>query len=121
MILADSSIWIDYLRGSNTEMQRLLAGGLIVMHPFIVAEIALGSLSNRQRTFSLMESLIQVNVARLEEVRHMIEAHSLYSKGLGLTDMHLVASCLITTGVQLWTRDAALDGVARTLGVSANL
>lgn len=121
MILADTSIWIDYLRGNNTEMRRLLAGGQIVMHPFIVAEIALGSLSNRRHTFDLMESLMQVNVARLEEARHMIEAHNLYSKGLGLTDMHLIASCLITTGVQLWTRDAALDMVARTLGVSANL
>ncbi len=120
MILADTSIWIDYLRGSNTEMRRLLASGLIVMHPFIVAEIGLGSLSNRQRTFHLMESLMQVNVARIEEVRHMIEAHVLYSKGLGLTDMHLIASCLITTGVQLWTRDAALDSVARRLGVNAN-
>jgi len=121
VILADTSIWINYLRGSNTEMQRLLAGGLIAMHPFIVAETALGSLSNRQRTLSLMESLMQVNVARLEEVRHMIEAHGLYSKGLGLTDMHLIASCLITTGAQLWTRDAALDKVARTLGINANV
>jgi predicted nucleic acid-binding protein len=51
----------------------------------------------------------------------MIELHSLYSKGIGLTDAHLIASCLITRGVQLWTRDTRLAGVARTLGVIADL
>lgn len=91
------------------------------MHPFVIAEIALGSLKNRQKTFAMMESLWQVNVARLEEVRHMIEAHTLYSRGIGLTDAHLIASCLITPGVQLWTRDVGLVSVAASLGISATL
>jgi predicted nucleic acid-binding protein len=117
VILADTSIWIDYLRGSKPEMQTLLTNGQIVMHPYIVAEIALGSLKDRTKTFALMESLWQVNVAHLQEVRHMIEAHKLYSKGIGLTDAHLVASCLITPGVQLWTRDEGLNSIAVSLGV----
>lgn len=100
MILADRSIWIDHLRGRKTEMQRLLSAGQIVMHPFIVGEIALGSLKHRRKTFALMESLWQVRVAELGEVRQMIEAHRLYSKGLGLTDAHLIASCLLTPGTQ---------------------
>ena len=91
------------------------------MHPFIVAEIALGSLKNRQQRLSDMESLLEVRVAQLSEVRHMIEAHALYSKGIGLTDAHLIASCLLTPGTQLWTRDAAMEKVARGLGVLANL
>ena len=121
MILADTSIWIDYLRGSNPAMQPLLNGGQIAMHPYIVAEIALGSLQHRQRTFALMESLWQVSVASLEEVRSMIEAHSLYSKGIGLTDAHLIASSLIASGVTLWTRDTNLQRIAGSLGVQANL
>ena len=90
MILADTSVWVDHLRNRNLEMEKRLIRGQIVMHPFIVAEI---------------------------EVRHMIEAHALYSKGNGLTDAHLIASCLLTPGTQLWTRDSALEKVAKTLGI----
>src|ERR1035437_5273107 len=105
MILADTSIWVDHLRSGNAEMEKLLSAGQIVMHPFIVAEISLGSLHNRRKRLDEMEALLEVRVASLNEVRHMIEAHSLYSKGIGLTDAHLIASCLMTPGTQLWTRD----------------
>lgn len=120
MILADTSIWVDHLRGQSPQMQKLLSAGQIAMHPFIVAELALGSLRNRQQTLSDMEALLQVTVAQLAEVRHMIEAHSLYSRGIGLTDAHLIASCLLTPGTQLWTRDAAMEKVAQALGVFLN-
>jgi predicted nucleic acid-binding protein len=102
-------------------MEERLSSGQIVMHPFVVAEIALGSLRNRHERLSEMESLLEVKVAQLHEVRHMIEAHSLYSKGIGLTDAHLIASCLLTPGTQLWTRDGALQRAAATLGVLVNL
>jgi hypothetical protein len=121
MILADTSIWVDHLRSGNAEIARLLGAGQIVMHPFIVAEIALGSLHNRRKRLAEMEALLEVRVAQLNEVRHMIEAHTLYSKGIGLTDAHLIASCLLTPGIQLWTRDGALFKVAQTLGIQANL
>ena len=117
MILADTSIWVDHLRNRNTEMERRLSSGQIVMHPFIVAEIALGSLYNRRKRLDDMDALLEISVAQLHEVRHMIEAHALYSKGIGLTDAHLIASCLMTPGTQLWTRDAALKKVAKALGI----
>jgi predicted nucleic acid-binding protein len=117
MILADTSIWVDHLRSSDPEMEQRLGRGQIVMHPFIVAEIALGSLRNRRKRLDELEALLEVNVAQLGEVRHMIEAHALYSKGIGLTDAHLIASCLMTPGTQLWTRDSALKNVARTLRI----
>jgi hypothetical protein len=121
MILADTSIWVDYLDSRDPEMERLLGSGQIAMHPFIVAELALGSLHNRRKRLEEMESLLEVKVAQLAEVRHMIERHALYSKGIGLTDAHLIASCLLTRGTQLWTRDSALRKVAKTLGVHAEL
>ena len=121
MILADTSVWVDHLRNRNPEMERLLGGGQIVMHPFIVAEISLGSLHNRQKTLDDLEALLEVNVAALNEVRHMIGSHTLHSKGIGLTDAHLIASCLMTPGTQLWTRDGALKRVAAALGILANL
>jgi hypothetical protein len=44
LILADTSIWIDHFCSGNKELQKHLNLGHIVIHPFIVAELALGSL-----------------------------------------------------------------------------
>ena len=101
-------------------MESLLARGKIVMHPFVVAEIALGSLKNRRQKLGAMDMLRKVKVAQMTEVRRMIEAHGLYAKGIGLTDAHLIASCLLTPGTQLWTRDAAMMKVATVLGILFN-
>ncbi len=117
MILADTSVWIDHIRASSPEMVQLLSAGQILMHPFVVAEIALGSLKNRRKKLADLDMLLNVKVARQSEVRRMIEAHTLYAKGIRLTDAHLVASCLLTPGTRLWTRDAKLEKVAKALGI----
>ncbi len=91
------------------------------MNPMIVAELGLGSLRQRAKTLAELDGLLEVKVAQLSEVRRMIEAHRLYAKGIRLIDAHLVASCLITPGTQLWTRDTALKGVAKTVGIDAGL
>jgi predicted nucleic acid-binding protein len=121
VILADTTIWIDHLRRRNAQMQGLLDTGQILMHPFIVAELALGSLRNRSGTLAALDALLEVRVAQLSEVRQMIEARRLYAKGIGLTDAHLVASCLITQGTKLWTKDVRLRAVAQTAGIDAGL
>jgi hypothetical protein len=63
-----------------------------------------------------MKALLEVRVAKLSEVRHMIESNTLYSKDIGLTDAHLIASCLLTPGTELWTRDSDMEKVARGSG-----
>ena len=119
MILADTSVWIDYFRADHPDMRMFLDNEQILAHPFVVAELALGSLHDRHKTLAELDRLPQVQVAQLLEVRHLIEAHSLYSRGIGFTDAHLIASCLMTRDVQLWTRDSRLASVARELGVVA--
>ncbi|HTW80806.1 MAG TPA: type II toxin-antitoxin system VapC family toxin [Terracidiphilus sp.] len=121
MILADTSVWIDHFRTPEPSMLTLLGSGQVFMHPMVVAELALGSVRDRNKTLFLLDALRQLRVARLDELRVMIEAHSLYAKGIGLTDAHLLASCLLTPGTLLWTRDSALKNVAQVLGVLANL
>ena len=121
MILADTSVWIDHLRAGDLQMQELLAGEQIIIHPMIVAELGLGQLRRRARTLAELDGLLEVKTAQLSEVRRMIEVRRFYGKGIGLIDAHLVASCLITPGTQLWTRDAALKGVAKTVGIDAGL
>lgn len=121
MILADTSVWVDHLHRADPIMAALLQSGKIATHPFVITEVALGSMHDRRAKLAALDTLLRVNVAESDEVRRLVESHSLYSKGLGLTDVHLLASCLMTVGVQLWTRDKALARVAKSLGLHANL
>ena len=121
MILADTSIWIDHLRSGNKELRKHLDQGQIVIHPFIVAELALGSLQERAKTLALLDHLPQVRVAQMREVRLMIEARRLYSLGIGLTDAHLIASVFINPSTLLWTKEKPLRKAAEALGIHASL
>lgn len=126
MILADTSIWIDHLRSGNKELSKLLNQGQVVIHPFIIAELALGlldkpSLKRRAQTLALLDLLPKVQVAQLSEVRLMIEARRLYSLGIGLTDAHLIASVFLNPSTLLWTRDKRLRKAAEGLGIHASL
>jgi len=102
-------------------MHRLLDQGQIVIHPFIIAELALGSLRKRARTLALLDLLPQVRMPQLAEVRLMIEARRLYSSGIGLTDGYLIASVFVNSPALLWTRDKPLRKVAEALGIHARL
>jgi predicted nucleic acid-binding protein len=121
VILADTSIWIDHFRLPLAQMHDLLNRNEIAMHPFVATELALRSLRSRANTLADLDILPRCLVAQHSEVRHMIETHNLYSKGIGVVDAHLIASCLLSPGTHLWTRDTALERVAKTLGVLADL
>jgi predicted nucleic acid-binding protein len=45
VILADTSIWIDHLRAGHATLVGLLERGLVLGHPWVVGEVALGRLS----------------------------------------------------------------------------
>jgi predicted nucleic acid-binding protein len=121
LILADTSIWIDHLRSGNKDMRKLLHEGNIVIHPFVVAELALGSIRERSKTLALLDLLPQVRMAQMSEVRHAIEARRLHSVGIGLIDAHLIASVFLNSSTLLWTRDKRLRKVAEGLGIHASL
>jgi predicted nucleic acid-binding protein len=121
MILADANIWIDFFRLRNPTLRKLLENNQVMMHPYLVAELALGSLHDRPATLAKLDNMPMARVVDLRDVRQMIETRALYAKGIGLTDAHLVASCLATPGTNLWTSDVRLGNVAASLGVRANL
>ena len=87
------------------------------MHPFVTAELALGSLRQRNNALALFDLLPQVRVVQNSEVRHLIETRRLYAQGLGLVDAHLIASVLVSSGTLLWTRDKPLRKAAAALGI----
>ena len=121
MILADTSIWIDHFRSGNKDLQKALNSGQIVIHPGIIAELALGSLRDRARTLAMLEVLSQVRVARTSELRLTIEGRHLYNLGIGLTDAHLIASVFLDPPTLLWTKDKQLRKVAESFAIHANL
>jgi predicted nucleic acid-binding protein len=121
MILADTSVWVDHLRSGDSQLADELNRSNILMHPFISGELALGSLTQRERILTEIDSLPTARVARIEEVRLLIEQRSLFSRGIGYIDAHLIASVLLTPHGQLWTRDKRLRAVAESLGVHASL
>jgi predicted nucleic acid-binding protein len=121
MILADTSVWVDHFRKRDAALYQQLQRNNISIHPFIVTELVLGNVPDRRNTIASLDRLPLVKVAQLNEVRRLIEAHSLFHRGIGFVDAHLIASILITAHVVLWSRDKHLRDVAETLGLNANI
>ena len=121
MILADTSVWVDHFRFGDPRLSNELNRGMILMHSFVAGELALGSLTQRERILEKIDSLPMAQVARVDEVRLLIERRSLFSRGIGYIDAHLLASVLLTPHTQLWTRDKRLRTVAESLGLHALL
>lgn len=118
MILADTSIWVDHFGRRDAELYRQLLQDNIATHPFIVTELALGSLPDRHKTLAALELLPEVKVAHTDEVRSMIESRKLFRRGLGFVDAHLIAATLLTPGTVLWSRDKQLRTIAQAMGIS---
>ncbi len=121
MILADTSVWIDHFRSGSKPLQNALNLGQIVIHPWIIAELALGSLRDRAKTLAMLDLLPQVRVARPTELRLMIEARHLHNLGIGLTDAHLIAAVFLNPPTLLWTTDKRLRKVAEGFAIHATL
>ena len=119
MILADTSVWIDHLHRSDPQVAERLADGVMLMHPFVLGEIALGSLRDRARVLGNLQHLPMCHVADPEEILVFTERHALAGSGIGYVDAHLLAATLVTRGSSLWTRDKRLNAVAMRLGVAA--
>ena len=118
MILADTSIWVDHLhRGNVPEMVSLLEESQVLMHPFVIGELACGDLRNRREVLRLLATLPVSPVASNEEALTMIERHKLMGRGLGWIDVHLLSSALLS-GSAIWSRDKQLAAAAAALKVS---
>jgi hypothetical protein len=57
--------------------------------------------------------------AKDEEVLLFIERNGLWGRGLGLIDIHLLASCLLAKA-PLWTKDVRLAKVAKEMELEAH-
>jgi predicted nucleic acid-binding protein len=118
VILVDTSVWIDHFRDGRSGLASLLDRGEVLMHPYVVGELACGNLSARGPTLELLEQLRTITVADHTEVMTFIERRRLHGRGIGYIDAHLLASAAID-GARLWTTDRRLRTVAMKLNLDA--
>lgn len=103
---------------SNPLLTADLNAGRILAHPFVIGEIALGSLTNRKGVLGMLRKLPEAVLAKNREVDALIEQVPLFNIGIGYVDTHLLASVLLTPGSSLWTRDRSLHDAALRLGIA---
>jgi len=121
MILADTSVWIDHFRSAEPILIQLVQASELLMHPFVIGELAMGSLADRKLRFRLWAMMPSLPSAPLEDVLALIEGRQLYSRGIGYADANLLASSLFAEGTSLWTRDRRLGDIAREFDIFAEL
>jgi predicted nucleic acid-binding protein len=112
--LVDTSVWVDHLRHGDEELRALLDRGEVLCHPFIIGELACGSIANRTEVLELLRALPQSTIAEHDEAMHFLHKRRLYGRGLGWIDLHLLASASLSN-VRLWTTDRALKRAAEQL------
>lgn len=116
-MLVDTSVWINHLRRSNDDLDDLLDQGVVYTHPFVIGELACGSLRQRDDVLRLFEALPSALVATDEEARELVNRERLHGSGLGWIDVHLLASARLSH-MSLWSADRRLRQAAIRLGLA---
>ena len=115
MILVDTSVWVDHLRDGAPALAAALEQGSVLMHPFVLGELACGNLKNRGEVLRLLGDLPAAPLATDPEALDYIERRALMGRGIGYVDVHLLASVALAGAARLWTRDKRLAAVAADL------
>jgi predicted nucleic acid-binding protein len=118
VILADTSVWVAHFRSGEAALVALLDANLVLAHPFVIGELALGNLSNRQAVLTALLDLPAAVLATDSEVLEFIDRHALFGRGVGYVDAHLLAAARLTAGAKLWTHDKRLRRVADALALA---
>lgn len=119
MILVDTSVWIDHLAQGDADLQALLEEGQVLTHPYVIGEIALGSLPRRQETVGALQALPAITTASTDEAMAFLQNEKLFGMGIGYVDLHLLAAVRLEPEALLWTRDKRLHRVAAQLNLAA--
>jgi len=116
MILVDTSVWASHLRKTEPGLVALLEEGTVLIHPFVIEELASGNLPNRNETLNLLHALPVAPVVEHLELLAFIVSERLYNTGLGPVDIHLIGSARLF-GANLWSQDKALCREAKRLHI----
>ena len=118
MILVDTSVWVEHLRRGLPCLATLLQEGEVLIHPWVIGELACGNLRNRSQVLDLLQGLQAATVASDAEVLLLIERERLMGRGIGYVDVHLLAAARLSH-CRLWSQDLRLAAVAQEQGLAA--
>lgn len=118
MILVDTSVWVDHLQRGNDLLAQRLTQSEVLMHPFVLGELALGSLTQRSNVLGALRNLPAATQGTDDEVFDFIGRHALHGIGIGYVDAHLLAAVRLTPGSLLWTLDKRLQAAAGKLDMA---
>jgi predicted nucleic acid-binding protein len=118
VILVDTAVWAQHIDREVADLTDLLQAGLVLSHPFVVGELAMGNLRRRSVVLADFELLPRAVTATDEETMGLIERFRLYGSGIGYVDAHLIASTRISANASLWTFDRRLHALADRLGLA---
>ena len=115
MILADTSVWIEHLRHGGPRLRSKLEAARVLMHPFVIGELACGNLRERASLLELLGRLPVTPIATEQEAHALLERRDLMGRGIGWIDIHLLASTAMAAPARLWTHDKRLAMIAAQL------
>lgn len=114
-VLVDTSVWVDFFKGGSPELSILLNQDEVLIHPFILGEIACGTPPKRTQTIHDLSMLSGCVEATQSEVLSFIDTKKLFGLGCGFVDLALLASTLLTGNCKLWTLDKRLHAMSEDL------
>jgi predicted nucleic acid-binding protein len=119
LILPDTSVWIEHLRGTTDELKTILEDEVcsVATHPMILAELVLGGLRKESAAWANLTRQIVLKVVSHDDLLLFLQANHIAGKGIGYVDCNLIASCLISNA-RIITFDKKLAAVAADFGVT---
>lgn len=120
LVLVDASIWIDHINKGDPVLLALLNENRLLMHPFVLGEVALGSLKDRETRLRYLAEVRRLGTVDDSVVLDLIASARLWGSGIGYVDAHLLAAAVAGT-VGFWTRDKCLHAAAKRLGIAAGV
>jgi predicted nucleic acid-binding protein len=97
-------------------LRQSLEAGVVLVHPFVIGELACGHLKRRAEILELLGALPESEVATQEEALSFVDTHELMGLGVGWIDVHLLASTVLS-GARLWSTDKPTVRAAAALGI----
>lgn len=109
MILVDTGVWSRHFRAGDGNLSELLRNGRVLIHPWIVGELALGP-GLRLDLLDDLQRLPALPVVPDDDLLTFVRLHRL--RGVGWVDVQLLVSAR-AADTPLWTTDQGLAEAAR--------
>lgn len=119
MVIIDTSVWIRHFKEKNEALISLIEDDEILVHPFVIAELACGHLKNREETVDLLLKFPLPELLSIEEVLTFVLEEKLFGQGVGFVDVNLLGSAMLSNSL-LWTIDKSLKNISTSFGIEFN-